>query len=60
MFCDSKRSFIKKFNSKFKGVLKIFDWKHKDLREASINSMPLKSLVIDTKKNEERKTKKIN
>ena len=30
------------------------------LREASINSMSLKSLVIDTKKNEERKTVKIN
>ena len=39
---------------------KIFDLRPKDLREASINSIPLKLLVIDTKKNEERKTVKIN
>ena len=43
-----------------KEFLKSFDLRPKDLREASINSMPLKSLVIDTKKNEERKTVKIN
>ena len=60
MFCDSKGSITKKFICKFKGVLKIFDLRPKNLREASINSMPLKSLVIDTKKNEERKTVKIN
>ena len=55
MLCDSKGSFAKKFNCKLKGVLSIFD-----LREASINSIPFISLVINTKKNEERKTVKIN
>ena len=60
MFCDSKGSITKKFNCKFKGVLKNFDLRPKDIREASINSMPLNSLAIDTKKNEERKTVKIN
>ena len=39
---------ILKNNCKFKGVLKIFDLITKDLREISINSLPLKSLVIDT------------
>ena len=51
MFCDSKESIIKKFNCKFKGVLKNFDLRPKDLWEASINNMPLKSPVIGTKKN---------
>ena len=60
MFCDFKGSITKKFNCKFKGVLKCFDLRPKDLREASINSMPLKSLVFDTNKYENRKTVKIN
>ena len=60
MFSDSKGSITKKFNCKFKGVLKNFYLRPKDLREASINSIPLKSLVIDTKKNEERKSAKVN
>ena len=55
MFCDSKESITKKFNCKFKEVLKCFDLRPKDLRDVSINSMPLKSLVIGTKKYEKRK-----
>ena len=57
MFSNSKGSITKKFNSKFKGILKIFDLKSKDLREASINSMPLKSLVIKTQKKDIKKCK---
>ena len=53
MFNDFKGSITKKFNIKFKGVLKNFDLRLKDLRETYINIMPLKSLVIDTMKNEE-------
>ena len=37
-----------------------FNLRPKDLKEASINTMPLKSLVIDTKKNEKRKNVKIS
>ena len=54
IFCDSKGTITKKFNCKFEGVLKCFDLRSKDLREASINNMPLKSIVIDTKKYKEK------
>ena len=55
MFSNTKGSITKKFNSKFKGILKKFDLKPKDLKEASINSMPLKSLVIKTQKKDIKK-----
>ena len=60
MFCESKGSITMNLNHKFKGVLINFVLRPKDLSEVSINSMSLKSLVIDTKKNEERKLIKIN
>ena len=43
-----------------KEFLKKFDLKSKDLREASINSMPLKSLVIETQKKDIKKNVKAN
>ena len=58
MFSNTKGSITKKFYSKFKGILKNFDLKPKDLREASINSMPLKSLVIKTQKKDIKKSVK--
>ena len=57
MFSNTKGSITKKFYSKFKGTLKHLDLKPKDLREASINSMPLKSLVIKTQKKDKKKCK---
>ena len=60
MFSNTKGSITKKFYSKFKGILKIFDLNPKDLREASINSMPLKSLVIKTQKKHIKKSVKAN
>ena len=60
MFSNTKGSITKKFYSKFKGILKNFDLKPKDLREASINSMPLKSLVIKTQKKDIKKNVKAN
>ena len=60
MFSNTKGSITKKFYSNFKGILKNFDLKSKDLREASINSMPLKSLVIKTQKKDIKKNVKAN
>ena len=60
IFSDSKGSITKKFNSKFKGILKNFNLRPKDLREASINSMPLKSLVINMQKKDVKKCVKSN
>ena len=60
MFSNTKGSITKKFHSKSKGILKNFDLKPKDLREASINSMPLKSLVIKTQKKDIKKSVEAN
>ena len=51
MLCDSKGSITKKFNYKFKEVLKFFDLRSKNLIEASINSMPAKLQLLILRKN---------